>query len=149
MLLSNDAIYLNQTLTSQAAVFDFLAKQAVTLGVATDAGPVLSSLQERESLGTTGMMDGFAIPHAKDASIKEAKVLILKLTSGIDWQSMDGQAIDFIFCLMIPDSQAATTHLKVLSQLARLLMRQPVKQALKEAQSPQAILQILAQELES
>ena len=149
MLLSNDAIYLNQTLTSQAAVFDFLAKQAVTLGVATDAGPVLASLQERESLGTTGMMDGFAIPHAKDASIKEAKVLILKLTSGIDWQSMDGQAIDFIFCLMIPDSQAATTHLKVLSQLARLLMRQPVKQALKEAQSPQAILQILAQELES
>lgn len=149
MLLSNDAIYLNQTLTSQAAVFDFLAKQAVTLGVATDAGAVLASLQERESLGTTGMMDGFAIPHAKDASIKEAKVLILKLTSGIDWQSMDGQAIDFIFCLMIPDSQAATTHLKVLSQLARLLMRQPVKQALKEAQSPQAILQILAQELES
>ena len=149
MLLSNDAIYLNQTLTSQAAVFDFLAKQAVTLGVATDAGAVLASLQERESLGTTGMMDGFAIPHAKDASIKEAKVLILKLTSGIDWQSMDGQAIDFIFCLMIPDSQAATTHLKVLSQLARLLMRQPVKQALKEAQSPQAILHILAQELES
>ena len=149
MLLLNDAIYLNQTLTSQAAVFDFLAKQAVTLGVATDAGAVLASLQERESLGTTGMMDGFAIPHAKDASIKEAKVLILKLTSGIDWQSMDGQAIDFIFCLMIPDSQAATTHLKVLSQLARLLMRQPVKQALKEAQSPQAILHILAQELES
>lgn len=149
MLLSNDAIYLNQTLTSQAAVFDFLAKQAVTLGIATDAGPVLASLQERESLGTTGMMDGFAIPHAKDASIKEAKVLILKLTSGIDWQSMDGQAIDFIFCLMIPDSQAATTHLKVLSQLARLLMRQPVKQALKEAQSPQAILHVLAQELES
>ena len=149
MLLSNDAIYLNQTLTSQAAVFDFLAKQAVTLGVATDAGAVLASLQERESLGTTGMMDGFAIPHAKDASIKEAKVLILKLTSGIDWQSMDGQAIDFIFCLMIPDSPAGTTHLKVLSQLARLLMRQPVKQALKEAQSPQAILQILAQELES
>ena len=121
----------------------------MTLGVAKDAGPVLASLQERESLGTTGMMDGFAIPHAKDASIKEAKVLILKLTSGIDWQSMDGQAIDFIFCLMIPDSQAGTTHLKVLSQLARLLMRQPVKQALKEAQSPQAILHILAQELES
>ena len=149
MLLSNDAIYLNQTITSQTAVFDFLAKQAVTLGVATDAEAVLASLQERESLGTTGMMDGFAIPHAKDASIKEAKVLILKLTSGIDWQSMDGQAIDFIFCLMIPDSQAGTTYLKVLSQLARLLMRQPVKQALKEAQSPQAILQILAQELES
>ena len=149
MVLSNDAIYLNQTLTSQAAVFDFLAKQAVTLGFATDAGAVLASLQERESLGTTGMMDGFAIPHAKDASIKEAKVLILKLTSGIDWQSMDGQAIDLIFCLMIPDSQAGTTHLKVLSQLARLLMRQSVKQALKEAQSPQAILHILAQELES
>ena len=149
MLLSNDAIYLNQTLTSQAAVFDFLAKQAVTLGVATDAGAVLASLQERESLGTTGMMDGFAIPHAKDVSIKEAKVLILKLTSGIDWKSMDSQAIDFIFCLMIPDSQAGTTHLKVLSQLARLLMRQPVKQALKEAPSPQAILHVLAQELES
>ena len=69
MLLSNDAIYLNQTLTSQAAVFDFLAKQAVTLGVARDAEAVLASLQERESLGTTGMIDGFAIPHAKDASI--------------------------------------------------------------------------------
>ena len=81
MLLSSDSIYLNQTLTSQAAVFDFLAKQAVALGVATDSGAVLASLQEREALGTTGMMDGFAIPHTKDASIKEAKVIILTLSS--------------------------------------------------------------------
>ena len=62
---------------------------------------------------------------------------------------MDCHAIDFSVSLMIPDSQAGTTRLTGLSLLARLLMRAAGQQALKEAQSPQAILHVLAQELES
>ena len=46
------------------------------------------------------MMDGFAIPHAKDHSIEEANVIIVQLNSKIDWKSLDGEGTDFIIALL-------------------------------------------------
>ncbi len=88
------------------------------------------------------MMDGFAIPHAKDHSIEEANVIIVQLNSKIDWKSLDGEGTDFIIALFIPDSEAGTTHLKLLSQVARLLMHKEVTNCLKQAQSPDEIAEI-------
>lgn len=70
---------------------------------------------EREEESTTGMMDGFAIPHAKDASIKDADIVIVRLNGKVDWKSLDGEGTDFVIALFIPDSEAGTTHLNFIS----------------------------------
>lgn len=146
-IIKEENIFLNQSLPTQKAAFEYLAKQAVALGISTDEKQVYQKLVARENEGTTGMMDGFAIPHAKDESIKEPNILIVTLEQGIEWNSLDGQRINFVIALFIPDSEAGTTHLKLLSAVARLLMRNDVTEQLKAAQTKSEIATLLNEKI--
>ncbi|MBO0455004.1 MULTISPECIES: fructose PTS transporter subunit IIA [Enterococcus] len=146
-IIQEEKIFLNQSLATQKDVFDFLAEQAKKLAISTEENQVYQKLVERENEGTTGMMDGFAIPHAKDQSISQPSIIIVTLEHGIEWNSLDGQLIDFVIALFIPDSEAGTTHLKLLSAVARLLMRNEVTEQLKAAQSKTEIATLLNEKI--
>lgn len=141
--IKEDNIFLNQDLTTQDEVFTFLAEQAVKAGIATDEKTVYQKFNEREKESTTGMMDGFAIPHAKDESIKEAEVIIVYPNNGIEWNSMDDRLTKYVIALFVPDTEAGTTHLTILSTLARLLMKAEVTEQLKKATSASEIAEVL------
>ena len=141
-------IFLEQTFQTQEEVFRFLSAEAVALGIASNQEEVYEKLIERENEGTTGMMDGFAIPHAKAATIHAPAIIIVNLVAGIEWQSLDGSQTDFVIALFIPDSEAGTTHLKLLSTVARLLMRQEITSGLKVANSAKEIMQLLNNQLD-
>ena len=143
MLISKDSIFMNESLSSQEEVFHFIAQKAVSLGISNDENAVYKGLVEREQQGTTGMMDGFAIPHAKSSAITSPKIVIVRLAGQIDWNSMDGKPTSFIFSLLIPDGEAGTTHLKLLATVARLLMKAEVKEALLGATSVEQIEDVL------
>ena len=143
MLISKDSIFMNESLSSQEEVFHFIAQKAVSLGISNDENAVYNGLIEREQQGTTGMMDGFAIPHAKSSAITSPKIVIVRLAGQIDWNSMDGKPTSFIFSLLIPDGEAGTTHLKLLATVARLLMKAEVKEALLGATSAEQIEDVL------
>ncbi|WP_369675828.1 fructose PTS transporter subunit IIA, partial [Enterococcus faecium] len=108
---------------------------------------VYQKLLEREKEGTTGIMSGFAIPHAKSQTINEPSLIIVTLNKGIEWNSLDRQSVDFIFALFIPDSEAGTTHLKLLTLVARSLMRKEVTEQLRAAKSKTEIAAILTKEI--
>lgn len=146
-IIQEEKIFLNQTMTTQEEVFEFLARQAKGLAISEDEQQVYQKLVERENEGTTGMMDGFAIPHAKDQSISEQSIIIVTLAEGIEWNSLDGQLINFVIALFIPDSEAGTTHLKLLSAVARLLMRNEVTEKLKTAQTKTEIATLLNEKI--
>ena len=143
MLISKDSIFMNESLSSQEEVFHFIAQKAVSLGISNDENAVYNGLVEREQQGTTGMMDGFAIPHAKSSAITNPKIVIVRLAGQIDWNSMDGKPTSFIFSLLIPDGEAGTTHLKLLATVARMLMKADVKEALLEATNAEQIEDVL------
>lgn len=143
MLISKDSIFMNESLSSQEEVFHFIAQKAVSLGISNDENAVYNGLVEREQQGTTGMMDGFAIPHAKSSAITSPKIVIVRLAREIDWNSMDGKPTSFIFSLLIPDGEAGTTHLKLLAAVARMLMKADVKEALLGATSAEQIEDVL------
>ena len=143
MLISKESIFLNENLTSQEEVFRFISQKAVTLGVSADENAVYNGLVEREQQGTTGMMDGFAIPHAKSSAIMTPKIVIVRLNDGIDWNSMDGKPTSFIFSLLIPDGEAGTTHLKLLATVARMLMKADVKESLLGATTAEQLEEVL------
>lgn len=141
--IKEENIFLNQDLTTQDEVFEFLAEQAVNIGIATDEKTVYQKFNEREKESTTGMMEGFAIPHAKDESIKEAEVIIVYPNNGIEWNSMDDRLTKYVIALFVPDTEAGTTHLTILSTLARLLMKAEVTEQLKKATSASEIAEVL------
>ena len=103
-------------------VLEFLAEKATELGVADDKAAVLAALKARESEGTTGMMSGFAIPHCKSAAVKEAAVLVAKFADPVSWDSMDGKPIRVAISLLVPEGEVGTVFLRMLSQVAVMLM---------------------------
>lgn len=141
-------IFLNQIGQTQNDIFEFLAKKTVDLTIADNQKEVLEKLIERENEGTTGMMDGFAIPHAKASAIHHPASIILKLKEKVVWQSLDGQPIQFIIALFVPDTQADDAHLKLLSTVARLLMRDDIRASLKEASSADEIAKLLNNQID-
>lgn len=136
-------VFLNESFSTQEEVFKFLSNAVVKNGYADDATAVNSALHRREEEGTTGMMDGFAIPHAKSKSISQANIVIVKLTRSIEWEAMDEKPIDFIVALFIPEKGKGTVHLTVLSKVARMLMKETVRDQLRQAQTEEQIDTIL------
>lgn len=137
------SILIDISANSQEEVFTLISCEAIDRGYAENSNLLLEALNNRENEGTTGMMDGFAIPHAKSNTIKIPALVILKLITGVEWNSMDGKKIDFVISLLIPEEEKSNTHLKLLSKVAKLLMNEEVKNLLREAKNDLEIDSIL------
>ncbi|MGL5354707.1 MAG: PTS sugar transporter subunit IIA, partial [Clostridium sp.] len=103
-------------------VLELLARLAFENDIVESEKAYFEGLLERESECTTGFGKGFAIPHCKSITVKKPAVIVCKLKNGVEWEAMDDKPVNFVLGLAIPESEAGTTHLKILSQLARLLM---------------------------
>ena len=77
-MISEKRIFLDVDVERQYDAFVFAADQAKTLGIANNTQAVFKALKAREEEGSTGLENGFAIPHAKSKAIKEAAILILR-----------------------------------------------------------------------
>ena len=116
-------VFVAEDFASRDEALSFVSNQAVKAGLADDADAVMNAFLAREAEGTTGMMEGFAIPHAKSDAITEAAVIVVKDDSGVTgWDTMDGAPVNVAIALLIPGAQAGTTHLKILSKVAEALM---------------------------
>ena len=85
------------------------------------------------------MTDGFAVPHAKSTAIKEPAVIVVKNDHAIEWPSFDDKPIDIAISLLVPDGEAGTTHIRLLSKTAVLLMKDEFKSLVRGTDDPQAI----------
>ncbi|MDR0921908.1 MAG: fructose PTS transporter subunit IIA [Lactobacillales bacterium] len=148
-LINQNYVFVDEPLTSKEEALKFLSEKAHELGISSAVEPVYSSFLLRETEGTTGMMDGFSIPHAKNSEIKEASILIVKTTASVEWDSLDGKPINVIIALLIPDSETGTTHLKLLSTIARQLMKAEFKEKLQTLTSADEITNYINRILEN
>lgn len=123
----------------------YLANFAVQNNLATDASKVLASYEQREQEGSTGMTEGFAIPHAQSAAINKSAMIILKLKNPIDWESLDGKKIDTVISFLIPEVDS-NSHLKYLSNTAKLLTHEDFIASLKKANTPEEIYHLFKNE---
>lgn len=125
-------VFVAEDFASRDEALSFVSNQAVKAGVANDADAVMNAFLAREAEGTTGMMEGFAIPHAKSDAISEAAVIVVKDESGVTgWDTMDGAPVNVAIALLIPGAQAGTTHLKILSKVAEALMDEDFRATVK------------------
>lgn len=125
-------VFVAEDFASRDEALSFVSNQAVKAGIAGDANAVMNAFLAREAEGTTGMMEGFAIPHAKSDAITEAAVIVVKDDSGVTgWDTMDGAPVNVAIALLIPGAQAGTTHLKILSKVAEALMDEDFRATVK------------------
>lgn len=125
-------VFVAENFASRDEALSFVSNQAVKAGVADDADAVMNAFLAREAEGSTGMMEGFAIPHAKSDAITDAAVIVVKDDSGVTgWDTMDGAPVNVAIALLIPGAQAGTTHLKILSKVAEALMDEGFRATIK------------------
>ncbi|PXY84021.1 fructose-specific PTS transporter subunit EIIC [Lactobacillus melliventris] len=131
-------IQVDVAVTSRNDALKYLADFAVKNKLANDSDAVYDSYLKREKEGSTGMTDGFAIPHAQSAAIAKSSMIVLKLKEPIDWQSLDGKKIDTVISFLIPESDS-NAHLQYLSNTAKLLTHEDFIARLKKANTPEEI----------
>ena len=131
--VSEENILLNQQATTKEEALRTISDAAARLGIADDADAVYAAFLAREEIDKTGMVDGFAVPHCKTDAVKSAAVIIFKNAQPVEWPSLDDKPVDIAMALLIPDSEAGTTHLRLLSKAAMLLMDGNFKSKLRES----------------
>lgn len=110
-----------------------------------DAPSVIKNLMEREALGSTGIGQGIAIPHAKSEGAGSLAAAVGISKKGVDFDSLDGEPVHIIFLLVAPKDNGAD-HLKALARISRLLKDKFVRVALKEAKNPQDVLKVIQED---
>jgi nitrogen PTS system EIIA component len=118
LLSPTDVLFDVRTSNKRLLLQEFAAKAAVSTGLAVDQ--IVSWLLKREELGSTGIGRGVAIPHARLPELQRPYGLMAKLKQPIEFDAIDGQAVDIVFVLLLP-AAAENEALAALALVARAL----------------------------
>ena len=130
-----------QSLLSKKRVFE-LAAEAMGAALNLSSETIYRALLAREKLGSTAIGEGIAIPHCRINECSEAAGCLVTLQEPIDYGSAEGQDVDVIFVLLVPE-EATEAHLKLLAALARSFSNAEVRDRVRQTQDPEALKQLL------
>lgn len=146
--VSPDSVFIAEGFGNRDDLLDFISRSAVALGYATDAATLKTAFLKREAEGTTGMMDGFAVPHAKSPTVRRAAVVVVRDDEGVDgWQTMDGLPVTVAIALLIPEGGEESLHLRLLSRVAEALMDEDFRAEVKVAGDSATIAEAINERL--
>ncbi len=120
---------------------DLLARQRIIPG----KEKLVGVLMERESLGSTGVGNGIAIPHAKTDFTKKIVIAFGKSDKGIDFDSLDKKPVYLVFLIIAPE-EAHETYLRVLARISRLLHEERIREELRAIESPRQVINLIRKE---
>lgn len=141
-ILSPAAVRTMTQSTSKKRLFQEIAEQARAI-YGVDASHTLDALQERESLGPTGVGHGVALPHARLHGLERVVGLFLRLEKPLDFDAVDRQPVDLIFALLAPKN-SGVDHLKALALVSRTLRDAELRSKLRANDDPVALHAMLS-----
>jgi nitrogen PTS system EIIA component len=118
-----------------------LAAEALGL----DAAPIAQALLAREELGSTGMGEGVAIPHAYLPEVRKPFGLFARLKGAVDFDAIDARPVDLVCLVLLPKAPPGGESLNALACMARRLRDSDVLDRLRKARTPDELYMVLAQ----
>ena len=140
-LLKKEGIALGVKEDSKDAAIDYLIDLHAKSGNITDKAEFKKGILAREESGSTGVGEGIAIPHSKNAAVKQPGLAAMTVPDGVDYDSLDGQPANLFFMIAAPE-KGADVHLEVLSRLSMLLMDENFRAELLAAKNADQFLDI-------
>lgn len=140
-LLAPEAVRVLPGITSKKRLFQELGEMFAELS-GVPAGEACNALQDRESLGPTGVGNGIALPHARMPGIGEVQGLFIRLEKPLDFDAVDRQPVDLVFSLFAPED-AGVDHLKALALVSRTMRNPGLCTKLRANDDPTALYAIL------
>ncbi len=140
-LLSPQRIFLDTEITSKKKLLELIAN-VVADQTRLPESSIYNSLLGRERLGSTGLGQGFAVPHARLENLDRTMACFFRLKEAVNFEAPDNQPVDLVFTIVIPE-EATEEHLVILSSLASIFSRAEVCNAIREAGSREEIAEII------
>ena len=144
-ILEQPCIKLEMQSTDKEESFEELVDILVQNGKIKDRKAVIEALKERERLGTTGIGEGLAIPHAKFSGIAKLTAAFGISRRGIDYDALDDEPV-YIVIVVLAEENNPGPHIRLLAEIARLFQVPGFSEKLRQAASPKEILEIIAAE---
>ena len=126
-------------------VLDELSSFLEDEGEITNKESLLAALIEREKLGSTGIGENIAIPHAKISEIDNIITVFGRSKNGVEFESLDQKPVNFIFLVMAPENSTGQ-HLKVLARISRLFKNPSLRESVLRTNEADQIYSILVDE---
>jgi len=111
-------------------------------GIKLNYSSIIEVLKQRESLGSTGIGDGVAIPHGKIAELGDIIVAFGRSREGVSYNSLDGKPVHLFFLLLAPENSAGQ-HLKILAKISKMLKEADFRKKLIKAKSQSDLYQVI------
>jgi PTS system nitrogen regulatory IIA component len=147
----NEVLSLDCTKSAVHCTSKKRALELISEIVATRTGHSSTELFEcmlgREKLGSTGIGNGIAIPHARMTSSDKAIAVLLQCDQGIEFDAIDNKPVDLLFALLVPEDQCKE-HLQTLSCMAKRLNDKTVTKRLRQATTDEELFDIMVSESE-
>lgn len=141
-IIAEDLILLDADLgADKNAVIERLAGVLADAGRATDSAALLDAALAREAQSATGLPGGIAIPHCRSAAVTTASLGFARVSPKVDFGAPDGDA-DLVFLIAAPEG-AGAEHMKLLSSLARALVKPAFVTSLREARTPAEVVTLV------
>ncbi|MCX5703384.1 MAG: PTS sugar transporter subunit IIA [Candidatus Omnitrophica bacterium] len=145
--LSKKAIVIDIKSTKKEDIMKELVDALINAGEIEkrDRNKLINALMERESLGSTAIGQGIAIPHAKSDCVNKLVAAFGLSKKGVDFDSLDGE-LAYIFFLLIAPQDSAGPHLKALARISRLLKDKYFRDTLRACQDDKSVIKVITQE---
>ena len=146
-ILSEESVLVCTGITTKRDVLVKLSEKVAALTGQSEAD-IFEALSDRESLGSTGLGNGIAVPHGKFAPLKGVMAVFMKLPAPVEFEAVDDQPVAIVMMLLAPMG-AGADHLKALARVARILRTDSVADSLRHTNDPARLYAILTQPLEA
>lgn len=140
-ILSEQRIIADLDISSKKKLIDRIAQQ-FSSEFDLDKKALFTVFFEREQLSSTGIGNGFALPHARTSGIDNAYGCLLKLTTPISFDAIDNQPIDLAFAIIVPE-EATDEHLKILASIAQVFSNEVTCNAIRNSNDVTTIMNII------
>ena len=144
-ILKKEYIIEDLVSSDKESTLDELSSFLKDKGMVSNKETLQSALMEREALGSTGIGENVAIPHAKISAIDQIVTVFGRSIKGIEFDSLDKKPVHFIYLVLAPMNSSGQ-HLKVLARISRLLKNKSLRESIISATEANQIYAIIADE---
>ncbi len=142
-LLRSDFFLSNLSANTKERVMDELVQPLVNMGVVKSKRLVLDTLSKRETLGSTGIGKGVAVPHCRTLAVSDVHVVIGVSRNGVDYDAVDQKKVNLFFLIVAPPHESSNLYLPVLGKIVELVRDGKMRKAMIGAVNFGAFIQIV------
>lgn len=143
-LLDARSVKIPLTAQSKEEAIRLLVDSLADGGSLSDKAAYLEAVLQREATGSTGIGFGVAIPHGKSPGVAKAGIAFAKLSQPLEWASLDGNPVQAVFMIAVPEEAAGNEHLKILISISRKLIDEEFRGKLLAAANYDELAALLA-----